>query len=231
MMKVGIFLPNWVGDVVMATPTLRALRRYMGREATFIGMMKPYVEGVLQGTSWLDEIWFYDRLSPDPEMRPAALTRRIYRSRLDLVVLLTNDFLSAFISWLGRAKKRVGYVRNRRGPFLTLKLSPSMANGKFVPTPTLDYYLQLAYALGCPTESWKMELATADEDERMADQVGEVLGLRSDGKVVLFNPSGAYGQRRWPDEYFSELANRVVKELTMMVDPLWASNVSGLQGL
>ena len=214
MMKVGIFLPNWVGDVVMATPTLRALRRYMGREATFIGMMKPYVEGVLQGTSWLDEIWFYDRLNPDPEMRPAALTRRIFRSRLDLVVMLPNDFLSAFISWLGRAKKRMGYVRNRRGPFLTIKLYPSMANGKFVATPTLDYYLQLAYALGCPNESWKMELATTDEDERMADQVGEALGLRSDGKVVLFNSSGAYGQAKlWPDEYFSELANRVVKEL------------------
>jgi len=68
-------------------------------------MMKPYVEGVLQGTSWLDEIWFYDRLSPDPEMRPGALTRRIYRSRLDLVILLTNDFLSAFIScWVGQKK-------------------------------------------------------------------------------------------------------------------------------
>ena len=26
-MKLGIFLPNWVGDAVMATPTLRALRK------------------------------------------------------------------------------------------------------------------------------------------------------------------------------------------------------------
>jgi len=148
-MKVGIFLPNWVGDVVMATPTLRALRRYMGREATFIGMMKPYVEGVLQGTSWLDEIWFYDRLSPDPEMRPAALTRRIYRSSLDLVVLFTNDFLSAFFSWLGRAKKRVGYVRNRRGSFLTIKLYPSMASGKFVPRlhSTITYSLLMPWVV------------------------------------------------------------------------------------
>ena len=48
-MKAGIFLPNWVGDVVMATPTLRALRKYVGEKATFIGIMKPYVEGVLKG--------------------------------------------------------------------------------------------------------------------------------------------------------------------------------------
>ncbi len=29
-MRIGVFLPNWIGDVVMATPALRALRQHFG---------------------------------------------------------------------------------------------------------------------------------------------------------------------------------------------------------
>ena len=39
-MKVAIFLPNWIGDAVMATPALRALRRGFP-DAHLVGVMKP----------------------------------------------------------------------------------------------------------------------------------------------------------------------------------------------
>ena len=48
-MRLGIFLPNWIGDVVMATPALRALRKHFGAEACFVGVMRPYVAEVLAG--------------------------------------------------------------------------------------------------------------------------------------------------------------------------------------
>ncbi|MCA9172049.1 MAG: hypothetical protein KDB23_30490, partial [Planctomycetales bacterium] len=48
--NVGIFLPNWVGDAVMATPTLRALRQHYGRAARITGIMRPHISEVLAGT-------------------------------------------------------------------------------------------------------------------------------------------------------------------------------------
>ena len=53
-MRLGVFLPNWVGDVVMATPALRALRKLVGTEGQLVGIMRPYVAEVLAGTTWLD---------------------------------------------------------------------------------------------------------------------------------------------------------------------------------
>ena len=100
--KVCVFVPNWIGDAVMATPALRALRKFLGNDVTLIGIMKPYVFDVLRGTSWLDEIWFYDREASDAKLRPAALIKRIRRSRIGLSVHLTNDFLSALVARLGR---------------------------------------------------------------------------------------------------------------------------------
>ena len=62
-MRIGIFLPNWIGDVVMATPALRAVRKHFGQQAQVVGIMRPYVQQVLAGTNWLDECLVYDRRS------------------------------------------------------------------------------------------------------------------------------------------------------------------------
>ena len=53
-MKLAIVLPSWIGDVVMATPTLRALRNHFDSGTTITGIMRPYVAKVLAGTPWLD---------------------------------------------------------------------------------------------------------------------------------------------------------------------------------
>jgi hypothetical protein len=47
-MRIGVFLPNWIGDVIMATPTVRALRRQLGPDDKLIGIMRPYVADVLE---------------------------------------------------------------------------------------------------------------------------------------------------------------------------------------
>ena len=52
-MNIAVFLPNWVGDAVMATPALRALREHFAG-AHLVGVLKPYVAGVLEGAPWLD---------------------------------------------------------------------------------------------------------------------------------------------------------------------------------
>lgn len=213
-MNVGVFLPNWIGDAVMATPTLRALRRHFGTDATFVGIMKPAIADVLEGTTWLDEVWLYDRDAVDPSIGSWAVTRRMYAFRFDLIVLLPNTFHQALMAWLGRARERVGYARYKRGLLLTLRLYPPGSDGRLMPYSTLDYYLRLAYALGCPEESPRMELATTIQDEMAADRTWHDLGLPETGRVIAFNSSGAFGGAKlWPDAYFSELARRVVSEL------------------
>ena len=50
-MRIVVFLPNLIGDTVMATPTLRALRLAYP-EATIDAVIKPHVSPVLDGTTW-----------------------------------------------------------------------------------------------------------------------------------------------------------------------------------
>lgn len=213
-MKLGVFLPNWIGDVVMATPALRALRTHLGPSARLYGVMRPYVADVLAGTPWLDELLFFAPKSPDRELRGFALIGKLRRLKLDAVVLMSNSLRTAFLAFLGGAKQRIGFARYGRGPLLTRRLRPPMKDGKLIRHPMVDYYLELAYALGCGQESPRLELATTAEDEQAADLVWSQLKLRDDGRVIVLNSSGAFGAAKlWPPEYFASLARRAATQL------------------
>lgn len=212
-MKLGIFLPNWIGDVVMATPAIRALRQLVGRSVPMVGVMRPYVADVLAGTSWLDEQLFYDPHSRERALGTWQLIRRLREARLDAVVLLTNSLRTGLLAWASGAPRRVGYVRYGRRCLLTDRLMPPQKDGRPIPHAMVDYYLGLAYALGCPPESPRLELATSQLDERSADLVWARLRL-SANQVVAFNCSGAYGAAKlWPTGHFAELARRVAVQL------------------
>src|SRR5437868_1204766 len=54
-MRIAIFLPNWIGDVVMATPAVRALRNAYP-DARIVGVLKSYVRSVVDGAPWFDDL-------------------------------------------------------------------------------------------------------------------------------------------------------------------------------
>jgi heptosyltransferase-2 len=210
-MKLAVFLPNWIGDVAMATPCLRALRRHFGQPARIVGIMRPYVADVLAGSSWLDEEVLY---------APGAATKHLWRfwrqlrqHRFEAVVLLTNSLRTGLLAWASGARQRTGYVRYARGPLLTQRLQPLRQGRRLLRHPMVDYYLELAYALGCAEESKRLELATTPDDERAADELWSRLNLRAE-RLILLNSSGAFGASKlWPLEYSAELARRVAVEL------------------
>jgi heptosyltransferase-2 len=213
-MRIAVFLPNWIGDVVMAGPALRALRRRFAAPHRMIGVMRPYVADVLAGTGWLDEQYFYDPRSRDASLRTVSLIRQLRSQRVDMAVLLTNSWRTAAIAWAVRARRRIGYVRYQRGWLLTDRLQPPMADGKLVDHPMVDYYLELACRAGCTPESPRLELATSAEDEHAADLMWHKLKLQDSRRVVVFNSSGAFGAAKlWPPEHFGELARRVASQL------------------
>src|SRR5438270_334885 len=63
MDRVALFLPNWVGDVVMATPAVRAVRAHFPA-AGLVAVCKPYVADVTAGSPWFRDVILFDRHGP-----------------------------------------------------------------------------------------------------------------------------------------------------------------------
>jgi heptosyltransferase-2 len=218
-LNIGVFIPNWIGDAAMSTPTLRALRRKFA-DARIVGILRPYVAEVLSGTPWLDERIFFHQRSPDPAHRARAVLAAMRAERFDTVVLLTNTFRTAAMAWASGARVRIGYVRYGRGLLLTHKLYGPRAGWRRLPVPEIDAYLQVAYALGCEFESPRIELATLPADEAAADAVWKKWNLPPGDQVVALNSSGAFGAAKlWPSGHFAELARRIAttKGLAVLV--------------
>ncbi len=211
IMNIAIFCPNWIGDVVMATPALRALRRHFHRDR-LIGVYRPYIAGVLEGAAWFNEVilsggkgWGQGVLGTARRLRPIGV---------DLALLLVNSFRSALTAWLGGCERIVGYARGGRSWLLTEPL-PSLrgSDGKFEPSPVIDAYDRLAEHVGCPAPGYRMKLATTESDERAADRVWRRFGLDRFVSVVALNPGAAYGSAKlWSSDYFAQLAQRLADE-------------------
>jgi heptosyltransferase-2 len=209
-MNVAVFLPNWIGDAVMATPALRALRQHFAG-ARLTGVMRSYVAGVLEGGDWFDEVIISQGKGLFQSVAPTAL--RLRRQKIDLAVLLPNSFRSAVTAWLGGCRQRVGYARFGRAALLTDVLQPEReANGKLRIHPVVDAYNRLAEHMGCPPPGYDLELFTRPGDEAAADAIWAQGQLSQYAEVVCLNPGAAFGAaKHWPNDYFAALARFLIK--------------------
>ncbi len=209
-MKIAVFLPNWIGDVVMATPALRALRRHFSA-ARLIGVLRPYVADVLDGAPWLDRNIVLDRCGPWSQRWP-AVAWQLRRERIELAVLFPNSLRVAVVAYLAGCRRIVGFRRHGRGRLLTDALEPVRdAQGHLIPSPIIDDYNRLVEQLGCPGPGRRMELFTRAEDERAADAVWKEAKFDNCAEVICVNPGAAYGAaKHWSAEYFACLAQEFI---------------------
>lgn len=210
-MKIAVMLPNWVGDLAMATPTLRALRSHFPTAKIF-GICRPYLAGVLAGTHWLDELLLWDHRDRWRVTKALGFWSSVRRQRLDLMVLLRNTVASALMGRLSGARRVAGYARHGRTWLLTDVLHPPRDANGLKPVSAVDYYLQLAYLLGCPAQPRHLELDTLPEDGASADRVWHDLQLPAE--VVMLNSGGAFGSsKRWPLEHAAALSRKIAQQL------------------
>ena len=199
-----VVMPTWLGDCVMATPTLRALRKRWPEDQTHItALITPAMRPVLNPCP------FVDALTTDLPRRSDAY---------DTALLLRNSFRSAWWAYRAGIPRRIGYNRDARGWMLTHRLdAPRDASG-WTPVPTLRYYLDLAALLGVDPDAADpaMTLSTAEAHDRDADRLLTDLGLAdvlpaprpADTRaLVLLNPGGNREDKRWPATRFAQLAD------------------------
>lgn len=190
-----VILPTWVGDFVMATPALRAIReRFAAARMTFL--LEANLLGLAEGGPWMDEcITWPPRAKRNVLAREyREFVRSLRRRRFECVILLSNSFRSALLARLIGARRRIGYDRDGRGWLLTDRITapnrasthgrirrdyPSLATtaavqggaripgrpGKFIPMPLVEYYADLVGAFGCERPGDTLELFTSSKCE------------------------------------------------------------------
>jgi lipopolysaccharide heptosyltransferase II len=217
--RIGVVLPNWVGDVAMATPALRTLRRELP-EARIVGVARPYLISLLEGTQWLDTILPWEHRGRGRLVRAWRLVNQLRAEQLDVLLLLRASPSAGIVGRLSGARYTIGYARRGLQWLLTNPVKPLHHGRGSPPVSAVDDYLHLVGTLGLTAESRQLELATTPANEHAADGVWKRLALPPGERVMLLNTGGAYGEvKHWPAEYCVSLALRAADEfgLTTLV--------------
>jgi len=199
MESIAVFVPNWIGDVVMATPAIRALRRHLP-EAYLIAVGRPYVADVLAGAPWIDEFLPCDKKS-------WTASRTLRQRNVQLAILFPNSFRSALTAWMGNCRRRVGYSRYGRGLLLTDRLQPVRNDrGRLIPSPIIHEYNRLVEVVGVSSPGHHMELFTLAADREQALGTWQKFQFQG-SEVIGLNPGAAFGAAKfWPIAHFARLA-------------------------
>jgi len=209
--RVAVFLPNPVGDAVMATPVLRALRGAFP-DAHIVYIAREPALQVMAGCGWQDGT-IADRSSRAPKVRNLFRTaRKIQRGRFDLALMLPNSFRKALLAWLGGCRRVVGYSRDWRGWMLTDPVEPLRnEDGTFRAIPTIDYYTTLAVRAGIEVPDRTLELGVAEDDASRAAELLDEAGA-GDAPLVMLNPGAAFGtSKMWDPERFARVGDALIE--------------------
>jgi heptosyltransferase-2 len=207
--KILVRATNWVGDAVMSLPALAALRAHF--PSAHIAMLaRPWVADLYRHEPFADEIIPYQPGSgwQGIQNRRAA-ARALQQQQFDCALLLQNAFDAAFITWLARIPRRIGYARDGRGLLLTDAIARPRRGA--LPPHESFYYLELLRQIGW-LDALPAEALIRLEGRFQARAAGQQrwLDMGWTGPVIGVSPGAAYGNaKRWLPERFAEAAARI----------------------
>lgn len=205
-MNIIVRMPNWIGDLVMATPVLIDLRRAFPKASITAMCRRPICE-LLEKEGAIDELFCFAKPANGFLRREQRdLIGKLQAGKYDVGILLTNSFSSAWWFWQGKVQRRIGFQGNWRSWFLTHSLRAKEEH-------QVEIYKQLLHPLGIAKSKTAPRLIVSEEEIRVSKQLLYQRGYR-DGKILIgVNPGAAYGSAKcWPIERFRALALELLKE-------------------
>ena len=192
-MKTLVRATNWVGDVVMSRPALRALKAAdpSGRLAV---LARPWVAELYRLAEEVDDVLVDEESGRHAgALGRARLAGEVRDGGFDRAVILPTSFSTALVLARAGVPERIGYRGEGRGPLLTRALRLDLAAGEH----QVWKHLRLAAAAGAllpaaPDVSWD---APKDVRESARVRLAEV-GL-SGPFIAAHVASFAHAAKRW----------------------------------
>jgi heptosyltransferase-2 len=199
---------NWIGDVVMISPALAALRRhYAGARIEVVAT--PVVAECLRGDPSVDDLIVFERRGRHAGVSGLLrFARQLRGRRFDLSVLFPKAIGAALMAWLARIPVRIGLATDRRGWLLT---HPVPFCGGLAERHHLEIFLEVARAAGCAIDDPSPSFHLGDEDLAWADAF---LSERSAGRfpfLLALHVGASKRPRGWHRERFAEAAMQIAE--------------------
>lgn len=209
---------NWIGDVVISLPSIKAIRSlYPDSEITI--MCKPYLSEIYDNTGIIDHILTIQNSSLSEYYKTI---KKLKSKNYDLGILLQNAINGAILFYFGNIKNRLGYPTDARGIFLNHKPRDNHHN-----VHQKDRYMGLAKYLGFNSETPDHYIKTPFDGNIgnryfLFELISKKLkkNIAATKYLIGIAPGAKYGSSKmWGEENYSNLIKKLlnIKDLNILL--------------
>jgi heptosyltransferase-3 len=195
-----------IGDTVLATPSLFALRRFVPQAKIDI-LLEDWVAPVLDGSDLVDRVITIARHSNTARARVA---RELHRANYDVAYNLHGGTTATFLTRATGAKHRVGFTTYQYSR-LHNQAAPSPLEIWQRPTlHSVEQQLALIGWTGVPvTDRPATKLSvTAKANASIARKLFDS-GVAENESIALIHPAAAFATKQWATENFAQVIEAV----------------------
>ena len=192
-----------IGDTVLATPSLSALKRFLPNVTVDI-LVEDWVAPLLTNHPHVDNVIVLER---GGFMTRARVARELRAGNYDVVYNLHGGTTATFLTRATGARHRVGFksyqyaqLHNHQAP------SPLLLWGQ-QKTHSVEQQLALLGWTGVPvTDRPRTQLGISSEANEKVKQLLAQAAL-TDRKIALIHPAAAFATKQWATEHFARVAD------------------------
>ncbi|MDP8264564.1 MAG: lipopolysaccharide heptosyltransferase II [Candidatus Aceula lacicola] len=198
-----------IGDVILATPSLRALREKYPFAKIYC-LVGRQAREILQRCPYIDELIVYDTKDKNRGWWGIwKLARKLRKYKLDKTIDFQNNRKSHLLAFLSFCPQRYGYKNKKWGHLLSNGILDDDG-----PMPAVAHQFRILREIGISPQNQFLELWPSKEDQREVKELLQGQWVNEDAQLVGIHlaASERWATKSWGLEYIAQLCDMLAAQ-------------------
>ncbi len=211
--KILIARLDRIGDVVLSTPVIKALRDAYP-DSHIAMMVRPYAREIVEGNPYLDEVIIYDK---DRDHKGIAgnykFIQKLREKKFDIAIILHPTNRTHMVLSLAGIPERIGY--DKKAGFLLTRRIPHTK--QFGMKHEIDYTLGILKYVGIEPSTRSLYMPINALCERKIEDILKENRVKDSEIIIAISPGASCASKRWSIENFAEVANGLAERYSARI--------------
>ncbi len=215
-MKILLINIKYLGDLIVSTPGIRALRKHEPN-AQIVFLLRKGYEEVLANNPNVDKIISFDagmkgNSGFDKIIEGIKFIKKIRNEKFNVVISMHPGDRTAFWAWFSGAKIRIAPLKQSFSFLFNRKVKVDEDSISY-----LNYYNRIIEEYTGSIENTRTEFFTFENDEQWAGQFLSENGIAENNIIIAIHPGASEPTKIWPADSFIELINKLKKNKNIKI--------------
>jgi len=209
-----LWMPNWIGDVILVMPALSALRKKFPH-SRITAVAKAPADRLLSAHPTVDTVMQIPSGPNKGFLAGLRFAGKLRKYQFDLGITFPNSIHSALLLSISGAKNRLGYDTEGRELFLThpVRVTSLARRTEY----RVDYFFNLLSSLKLDPDECRFLPLKKNQEGKVAEEFLANTGWKENQFLIALHPGTSKPQRGWHVERFGILCQKLGKEYPVKI--------------